>query len=96
MQDSTNIKGKIKIIGIGVMNSPFEVETYRKKYNVQFPLFSDQSNDVSEKLGANATPTFIGIKLNGDGHHKQIYFVEGDFHDTQHFLAEIIKSAGLK
>jgi thiol-disulfide isomerase/thioredoxin len=96
IQARPDMKENIKMIGIGVTNSTFEVDTYKERYSVPFPLFSDQSVEISEKLGVKGTPTFIGLKKNARGFHEQFYFGEGGFQDTQQFLNEIIKLSGLK
>jgi peroxiredoxin len=57
----------IRVIGIGVGNSPFEVKSFKEKYQVPFPLFSDQSMNACRALGVEATPTFIGIKGDEKG-----------------------------
>jgi len=90
------IKEKIKMIGIGVGNSLYEVNSFRERYRVPFPLIPDQSMEIAELLGVRGTPTFIVVKLDGKELQEQIYFGEGGFQDTRQFLAEIIKSAGLE
>lgn len=85
------IKGKVKIIGIGVANSNYEINSFKEKYEVPFPLFSDKSTQIFNLLRARATPTFIGINLNENGSKEQFYFKEGGFEDSQKFLDEIVK-----
>jgi len=41
IDDNPSLKGQIKIIGIGAGNTSYEVGTFKKKYNVPFPLFAD-------------------------------------------------------
>jgi len=84
------------MIGIAVSNSPYEVESYRDRYNVLFPLISDASTDISQKLGVKGTPTFIGYKVDGKGFQERFYFQEGGFDDAQQLLAKIIKLSGLE
>jgi len=96
IQERPDMKEKIKMIGIGVNNSTYEVDSYRKRYKVPFPLIPDENMEISKMLGVRGTPTFIGIKVNGKGTQKRFYFEEGGFQDTQQFLTEIIKLSGLK
>ncbi len=90
------MKEKIKMIGIGVGNSMYEVNAYRNRYKVPFPLFPDASMEISQKLGVKGTPTFIGLKMNGKGIQEQFYFAEGGFQDIHQFLDEIIRLSELK
>lgn len=96
IQERPDIRGKIKMIGIAATNSAYEVDSYRERYNVPFPLFPDQSMEITEKLGVKGTPTFIGIRLTDKELPERFYFGEGGFEDTQQFLTEIIKLSGLK
>jgi hypothetical protein len=96
MQQRADLKEKIKLIGIGANNSAYEVDSFRERYKVPFPLFPDKELIITEKLCATGTPTFIGFKLNGQGSQKRFLFKEGEFKDNQKLLAEIIQAAGLK
>jgi thiol-disulfide isomerase/thioredoxin len=49
---------RIRFIGIGAGNTPFEVEFYRKKYAVAFPLFDDPRYVYHKALGEVGTPAF--------------------------------------
>jgi thiol-disulfide isomerase/thioredoxin len=96
IQGRSDMKEKIKMIGIGIGNSPYEVNSFREKYQVPFPLFPDQSMSISKMLGVQATPTFIGVKFNSKGSLEQFYFNAGEFQEASQFLAEIIKLSGLE
>ena len=96
IQKRADTKGKIKMIGIGAKNSAYEIDSYRERYNVPFPLFPDENMEITEKLGVKGTPTFIGVKVDGKGLQERFYFGEGGFQDNQKFLTEIIKLSGLK
>lgn len=96
IQGRHDIREKIKMIGIGVGNSMYEVDSYRERYKVPFPLFPDVSNEFSLQLGVKGTPSYIGLKMNSKGVQEHFYFLEGGFEDKQKFLDEIIRLSGLK
>lgn len=89
-------KDKIKIIGIGAGNTPFEVATYKKKYAIPFPLFPDQDFRNYKILGETRTPYFIAAKINEKGGTEVIYSRLGAIEDKNLFLEQISKAAGLK
>jgi thiol-disulfide isomerase/thioredoxin len=89
------LKGKIKIIGIGVGNSPYEVGIFKKKYNIPFPLFPDGDFKIHKLLGEVRTPYFIGVKINPDGSHRVFYSKLGAFESVDGFLNSVIKLSGL-
>jgi peroxiredoxin len=91
-----DLKDKIKIIGIGVGNNRFEVDVFRDRYNIQFPLFPDESFFVHKTLGEVRTPYFIVIKLKADASNRIIYSKVGSIHNANEFLDTILKESGLK
>jgi peroxiredoxin len=91
-----DIRDKIKIIGIGAGNTPFEVDVFRNQYKVQFPLFSDESFSVHKSVGEVRTPYFFVIKINADGSNKILYSKVGSIQDPNQFLDLIIRESGLK
>lgn len=91
-----DIKDRIKIIGIGVGNTPFEIDVFRNQYNIQFPLFSDESFSIHKTVGEVRTPYFFVIKKNADGTNKLVYSKVGSIQDSGQFLELIIKEYGLK
>jgi thiol-disulfide isomerase/thioredoxin len=86
IQSSEKLKDKVKLVGIGVGNSPFEVEYFKKTYSIQFPLFSDGEFIVHKQLGEVRTPYFIGIKNHRDGSHTLFYSKLGGITDNAGFL----------
>jgi len=91
-----DIKDRIKIIGIGAGNTPFEVDVFRNQYNIQFPLFSDESFSVHKTVGEVRTPYFFVIKKNADGTNILVYSKVGSIQDPSQFLELIIKECDLK
>jgi peroxiredoxin len=89
------LKGRIKIIGIGAGNTPFEVDVFRNKYDIRFPLFSDESFTVHKAVGEVRTPYFFVLRTNADGSDRVIYSKVGTIQEPKQFLDLIVKEAGL-
>jgi peroxiredoxin len=91
-----DLSGKIKLIGIGAGNSPFEVGVFREKYKVPFPLFPDEDFSIHKCFGETRTPYFIAIQIHEDGSHKVIYSKLGGLKGAERFLKQITQLSGLK
>jgi len=85
-----DLKDKIKIIGIGIGNSAYEVQTFKEKYEIPFPLFPDQEMSVARLLGVMRTPTFIGVRIHEDGTHQDFYFKSGPLGDIDEFITKMV------
>jgi hypothetical protein len=96
IQQDPTLRDKIKMIGIGAGNSTFEVETYKKTYQVPFPLFPDKDYVIHQACGEVRTPYFIGVKIQKDQSHKIFLSQQGGFPGAQAFLEQILKESGLK
>ena len=96
IEQSSKYKGKFKIIGIGAGNSSFEVEVFRQKYEIPFPLFPDPDLSIHERLGDVRTPYFIGVKIKEDGTAEVFYSKLGGFGKADEFLQLMIKLSGIK
>lgn len=96
IEETPKFRGKLKVIGIGVGNSSFEVEVFRKNYEVPFPLFPDGDFSIHQRLGEVRTPFFIGVKIKGDGTHEVFYSKLGGFDKADEFLQLMAKLSGCK
>ena len=96
IQNNPDIKNKVKLIGIGTGNSPYEVEVYKKTYDVPFPLFPDKDFVIHEACGEVRTPYFMVVKINEDGTHQIVHSQLGDYPGAEKFLELVLNVTGLK
>jgi peroxiredoxin len=96
IEQSPKYKGRLKVIGIGTGNSAFELEVFRKKYTVPFPLFPDADYSIHKRLGEVRTPYFIGVKIKEDGTNEVFYSKLGGFKKADDFLQLMVKLSGIK
>jgi thiol-disulfide isomerase/thioredoxin len=96
IENNPALKDKVKIIGIGAGNTSFEVGTYKKKYTVAFPLIPDEDFKIHKIIGEVRTPYFIAVKITAGGRPEVIYSRLGALENIGLFLAQLVKSAGLK
>jgi hypothetical protein len=78
------------------MNSAYEVNVFKNKYNISFPLFPDSHGTISKMLGVTGVPTFIGATINNDDSAERFFFQTGEVSDPTKFLSEILTLSKLK
>jgi thiol-disulfide isomerase/thioredoxin len=86
-------RNRVYMMGIGVGNSPYEVDVFRKKYNVAFPLFDDKGYSAANSLDGVLTPYFFGISIDGKGNYRVFYSLNGGFDNAEDFLNNLLKAA---
>ncbi|HQM44743.1 MAG TPA: redoxin family protein [Smithellaceae bacterium] len=96
IENNPKLKGKIKIIGIGAGNTQFEVNTFKKKYHVEFPLTADPDYSAHKILGEVRTPYFIVVKLNGSKKMEVVYSRLGGHENPEAFLDEVVRLSGIQ
>ena len=92
----SSLNGRIKIIGIGAGNTRYEVDTFRKRFNIQFPLFPDRSRQLARQLDVRVTPTFVAYTYTTDGTLHRILNAPGSLGNVEDFLTRLIERAYLK
>ncbi|MBW1863123.1 MAG: redoxin domain-containing protein [Deltaproteobacteria bacterium] len=88
-------KGRVKLIAIGAGNDIYEIDYYRKKYKIKFPLFDDEDYSIHEQIGEPPTPYFICVKVDDDGIHRVFYTQTGGFKRSADFLDKVLEKSGL-
>ncbi|MFW5734395.1 MAG: TlpA family protein disulfide reductase, partial [Oceanidesulfovibrio sp.] len=53
----------LKIIGLGVGNSAYEVDFFRDEYSLAFPLFPDPDYATYDHVGEVGTPFYVLVNL---------------------------------
>ncbi len=87
---------KVVMIGIGANNSNFEVNLFRQRHHIQFPLFADRDGKIYSRLEGKATPDFIGYKRDDKQQFTFILRQSGGFVNPDKFFMDVFKKSGLQ
>ena len=90
-----DLKDKVKFIGLGISNSAYEVNIFRQKYSVQFPLFEDKGSSIVNALPGIRTPHYFGLRKSGDS-MELFLSMQGSFDDEGVFLETLLKNSGIR
>jgi thiol-disulfide isomerase/thioredoxin len=96
IENNPKLRSRIKIVGIGAGNNSYEVETFKKRYQIPFPLFADGEFILHKKFGEVRTPYFIVFRNYPNGSYRIVYSKLGAFGDVDQFLDTIVKLTGIK
>ena len=91
IQEQAGLDRRVKLVGVGIGNSAFEVDFYRETYGVRFPLFPDGKFVIHKQLGETRTPHFFVLKPLGNGKVAVVYERIGGFDSPQKFLKRVQK-----
>ena len=96
IQSRPDLKGEIKLIGIGAGNTQYEVNYFRDAYDIPFPLFPDPDFSLHGLMGEVRTPYFVAIRKEKGGGHRVIYSKLGGFGKPDAFLDLILQKSELE
>ncbi len=82
---SRGLDDRIKLLAMAPGNSAFEVGTWIKRYDTQFPIFPDPDYTFHKVLGETGTPHFFVLDME-DGQGKVLYSASGSFGPVASFL----------
>ena len=86
VQGNSQLKDDIKMLGIALTNKPFEVDMYRQKFKVKFPLFPDADKAITDTLKIAWTPLMVLMDMEGKvllAHYGEIKSPEEFIHKVQ-------------
>jgi thiol-disulfide isomerase/thioredoxin len=85
IQGNSQLKDDIKMLGIALTNKPFEVDMYRQKFKVKFPLFPDADKAITDTLKITWTPLMVLMNMEG----KVLLAHYGEIKDLEEFIHEV-------
>jgi len=90
------LAGKIKVVGLGAGNSLDEVEIFRVKYDLLFPLFSDPNLTAHQAVGGVGTPYFYLVARDPKTGALTVKLSRlGRMASPERFLDDLVNAAGL-
>lgn len=89
--ETSSYSDRIKIIGIGMSNSERELELFKEKYNIPFPLFADPENKMYAVLGRINLPHWVVLKSDHNGGIKEVYSLSQELPEPKSFLDLVLE-----
>jgi len=88
---------KLKMLGLGAGNSAFEVNAFRKQFEIPVPLFQDGDYALHKTFGNVYTPTYMLLKPAPGGKGFQVlHLQEGPFANGEEFLENMLRVSGVQ
>lgn len=89
------LKGRVRFLGIGTGNTPYEVEVFQKKFNIKFPLIPDDDFRIQKIASSDLrTPTFVIAKIKPGNQVEILKIKVGEIGDSQAFFNSMSKMLG--
>lgn len=88
--EEKGLDDRIKFVGLGLNNSPLEAATFKKKFDLLFPVFPDRSRAVADQFGRARLPSLLVI-CNRTPTLRLIHQHNGSLTDVESFLEHILE-----
>ncbi|MGE4358137.1 MAG: peroxiredoxin family protein [Candidatus Omnitrophota bacterium] len=82
---------QIKIMGIGMANSEEEIDAFRNKYELPFPVLADEDNRVYKILGRIKLPYWVILFRNSKGTWEELYTQSEKLPEPENLLDLIVQ-----
>jgi len=97
IQQDPKLSGRVKLIGVGVGNTPLEVGIFKNRYKVTFPIFPDDDFGIQKGFQHPIrTPTFVVVTINRGKEFTIVHALEGKFESAEKFLESIMADLAAK
>lgn len=90
MVQARGLGEQIKFIGLGLNNTPLEVATFQRKFDVPFPVFPDRSRAVADQFGRARLPSML-VLCNRTSTLRLLHQHNGTLGDREKFLELILE-----
>ncbi|HEY5991192.1 MAG TPA: TlpA disulfide reductase family protein [Candidatus Udaeobacter sp.] len=92
---SRGLSGRVRIVGVGVGDTPKEVTVFKEKFGLPFPVFPDRTGSFSRQFGKIKVPNVIVLKRRLG--HFAVVCQESSLPDNpEQFLAKVLSYATAK
>lgn len=88
--EARGLADSVKFIGLAMGNTVREMEFWRDKFDVPFPLVSDEDYTLHRRLGNIGTPTHVLTRLDGSTNLHVIFSKTGAVEETDEYLSAIL------
>jgi len=84
---------RVRFVGIGAGNTPYEIDYFRTKHPSAMPLFADEDYGLHKAFMNVRTPSFFVLRKRAKGGFVIVYYREGGFTDEDAFFEQILGAA---
>lgn len=89
------LSDRLKFIGLAAGNTEREVEFWRDRFHVEFPLIPDEEYVLHQLLGGVGTPFYVLARVEGPDALRILFAREGAFDNKDDFFASILAHVGM-
>jgi hypothetical protein len=90
IDNDPQLKDRVKLLGLGLNNSWYEVDFFRDKYKIPFPMIPDEKSKLQEAVTETIrTPAYLVLKLTPGKPASVMYTKLRAIKDVEVFLKKV-------